>query len=244
MRGTYIVLKRELGGYFGTPVAYVFLIIFLVLSGAMTWVMGNFYEAGQADLRSFFALHPMLFLALIPALSMRMWAEERRSGTIESLLTLPITMGGAVLGKFLAAWIFIGVALLLTSTNWISVSYLGDPDHGVIIASYLGSFLMAGAYLAIGSLVSAFTKNQVIAFVISLVACLLLFLAGHPLVTEPARAILPDLWVDWIRSLSLYTHFQAITRGVLDMRDMVFFLSLIGLLLYANAVVIDHTKAR
>ncbi|HRV82210.1 MAG TPA: ABC transporter permease subunit, partial [Planctomycetota bacterium] len=170
--------------------------------------------------------------------------EERPSGTIESLLTLPITMGGAVLGKFLAAWIFIGVALLLTTTNWFSVLYLGEPDNGVILAGYLGSFLMAGAYLAIGSLVSSFTKNQVIAFVVSLVVCLLFYLAGQPGVMDFAKGVLPDVAVEWVRSLSLYTHFQAIARGVLDLRDLVFFLSLIGLLLFANAVVIDQTKAR
>ncbi len=244
MHGTFVVLKRELGAYFGTPVAYIFLSIFLALSGYMTWYMGQFYEVGQADLRQFFSSHPLLYITLIPALSMRLWAEERRSGTVESLFTLPISMGGAVLGKFLAAWIFVGVALLLTTTNWISVAYLGEPDHGVIIAGYIGSFLMAGAYLAIGSLVSAFTKNQVIAFVVSLVVCLLLFLAGQPGVMDWARSLLPDGVVDWIRSLSLYTHFTSISRGLLDMRDVVFFVSLIGVLLYANAVVIDHTKAR
>ena len=244
MRGTFVVLKRELGAYFGTPVAYIFLAIFLALSGYMTWYMGGYYEAGQADLRQFFSAHPLLYITLIPALSMRLWAEERRSGTVESLFTLPISMGGAVLGKFLAAWLFVGVALLLTTTNWFSVSYLGEPDHGVIVAGYLGSFLMAGAYLAIGSLVSAFTKNQVIAFVVSLVVCLLLFLAGQPGVMDWARSLLPDGVVDWIRSLSLYTHFDSISRGLLDMRDVVFFVSLIGVLLYANAVVIDQTKAR
>jgi len=243
MRGTKVVFKRELSAYFGTPVAYVFLMIFLVLSGYVTWSLGNFYEGNQADLRPFFATHPLLYLALIPALSMRLWAEERRSGTVESLFTLPITMGGAVLGKFLAAWVFIGVALILTMTNWVSVAYLGEPDHGVIFAGYLGSFLMAGAYLAVGSLVSSFTKNQVLAFVVSLIACLLLFLAGQPGVMDVAK-VLPESVVEWIRSLSLFTHFQAISRGVLDPRDLIFFVSLIGLLLYANAVAIDHTKAR
>ncbi len=244
MRGTITVFRRELGGYFGTPVAYVFLIIFLVLSGYLTWVMGGFYERGQADLRAFFSVHPLLYLALIPALSMRLWAEERRSGTIECLLTLPISMGGAVLGKFLAAWAFIGVALALTSTNWLSVTYLGSPDHGVIFAGYVGSFLMAGAYLSIGSLVSAFTKNQVIAFVISLIGCLLFFLAGQPGVIDVAHTFLPEAMVEWVRSMSLFTHFNAISRGVLDFRDIVFFLSFIGLFLFANAVVVDHTKAR
>lgn len=244
MRGMSVVLRRELGAFFGTPVAYVFLMIFLVLTGAVTWYLGNFYEMNQADLRPFFAYHPVLYLALIPALSMRMWAEERRSGTVESLFTLPITMGGAVVGKFLAAWIFIGVALLLTTTNWISVAFLGEPDHGIILAGYLGSFLMAGAYLAVGSLVSALTKNQVIAFVLSLVACLTLFLVGQAGVLEFFGLFLPENIVDWFSSLSLYTHFIAISKGVLDPRDLIFFVSLIALLLYANAVAIDYTKAR
>ncbi|MEZ5975233.1 MAG: ABC transporter permease subunit [Planctomycetota bacterium] len=244
MRGTLVVLKRELAGYFGTPLAYVFLIMFLVLNGVLLWWLGNFYEQGQADLRPFFFSQPLVYLALIPALSMRLWAEERRSGTIESLFTLPITMGGAVLGKFLAAWLFIGVALLLTMTNWISVSYLGDPDNGVILAGYVGTFLMAGAYLAIGSLISALTKNQVIAFVITMVVCLLLYILGLTGVIDWMRGYLPTPVVDQVRQFSLMTHFQAIARGVLDMRDAVFFLSLIGLLLYANAVAIDATKAR
>jgi len=149
-----------------------------------------------------------------------------------------------VLGKFLAAWIFIGVALVLTGTNWISVSYLGNPDHGVILAGYVGSFLMAGAYLSIGSLVSSFTKNQVIAFVVSLIACLLFFLAGQPGVIDVAHTFLPESMVEWVRSMSLLTHFNAISRGVLDFRDIIFFLSFIGLLLFANAIVVDHYKAR
>ena len=244
MRGLSVVLRRELGAYFGTPVAYVFLIIFLLLSGTVTWFLGRFYDMNQADLRPFFAYHPILYLALIPALSMRMWAEERRSGTVESLFTLPISMGGAVVGKFLAAWIFIGVALLLTTTNWMSVAYLGEPDHGVIFAGYVGSFLMAGAYLAAGSLISAMTKNQVIAFVLSLVVCLALFLIGQAGMLEVFETFLPEAVVGWLSSLSLYTHFVAISKGVLDPRDLIFFLSLIALLLYANAVVIDQTKAR
>ena len=243
MRGTFVVLKRELGAYFGTPVAYVFLIIFLVLSGYLTWNLGQFYELGQADLRPFFAIHPLLYLALIPALSMRLWAEERRSGTIESLLTLPITMGGAVLGKFLAAWAFVGIALALTFPIWITVNYLGDPDNGVIIASYIGSLLMAGGFLAIGSAVSAATRSQVIAFIITVVICFGLLLAGHPMVLGFAKLALPQWLVDGVASLSFITHFSSISKGVIDLRDLIFFGLLIGFFLYATSVVIDLKKA-
>lgn len=243
MKGLGTVFKRELAGYFTTPVAFVFLIIFLILSGVFTWSLGGFYESEQADLQRFFVFHPWLYLALIPALSMRLWAEERRSGTIELLLTLPISMIGAVVGKFLAAWVFCGVALLMTMTNWWSVSYLGDPDHGVIVASYVGSFLMAGAYLAIGSAMSSLSKNQVTAFVLSFTVCLLFVLAGYPAVLDALSGWAPEWLVDQVRNLSFQSHFEQVTRGVIAMRDLVFFLSVMAVFLFANALIVETRKA-
>lgn len=238
-----IIFRRELASYFATPVAYVFIVIFLVLAGAFTFYMGGFYERGQADLLPFFGFHPWLYLFLIPAISMRLWAEERKSGSIELLMTLPVTMLEAVLGKFLAAWAFAGIALVLTFPIWITVNYLGDPDNGAIVAGYVGSFLMAGAFLAIGSCISATTRNQVIAFILTVVVCFLLLLAGFPLVLDFVGAALPQVLVDAIASLSFLTHFNSISKGVIDMRDLLYFLLMIGFWLYANAVVIDLKKA-
>src|SRR5919198_4059386 len=181
MRNVYFIFKRELAGYFATPVAYVFLVIFLALSGAFTFFVGNFFERGQADLQSFFTFHPWLYIVLIPALAMRLWAEERRSGTIELFLTLPIRMTEAVLGKFLAAWCFAGIALALTFPFWVTVNFLGRPDNGVILASYIGSWLMAGAMLAVGGCISAMTKNQVIAFVVTAAVVFVFTVAGSPI---------------------------------------------------------------
>ena len=238
-----IVFRRELASYFATPVAYVFIVIFLVLAGAFTFYFGGFYERGQADLLPFFGFHPWLYLFLIPAISMRLWAEERKSGSIELLLTLPVTMLEAVLGKFLAAWAFAGIALVLTFPIWITVNYLGDPDNGAIVAGYVGSFLMAGAFLAIGSCISATTRNQVIAFILTVVVCFLLLLAGFPLVLDFVGAALPQVLVDAIASLSFLTHFNSISKGVIDLRDLLYFVLMIGFWLYANAVVIDLKKA-
>jgi ABC-2 type transport system permease protein len=237
------VFRRELASYFATPVAYVFIVIFLILSGALTFYFGGFYERGQADLQPFFSFHPWLYLFLVPAIGMRLWAEERKSGTIELLLTLPITMWQAVLAKFLAAWAFIGIALALTFPIWITVNYLGDPDNGVIVASYLGSLLMAGAFLAIGSCLSAATRNQVVAFILTVVICFLLLLAGFPLVLGFFQSFLPQGVVDAIAGLSLFAHFQAISKGVVDLRDLIYFALTIGVWLYATAVVIDLKKA-
>jgi ABC-2 type transport system permease protein len=238
-----ILFRRELASYFATPVAYVFIVIFLILAGAFTFYLGGFYERGQADLQPFFAFHPWLYLFLIPAVAMRLWAEERKSGSIELLLTLPVTMLQAVLGKFLAAWAFVGIALVLTFPIWITVNYLGDPDNGAIVAGYFGSFLMAGSFLAIGSCLSATTRNQVVAFILTVVICFLLLLAGFPLVLEAAGAVLPQFLVDAIASLSFLTHFSAISKGVIDLRDLIYFALMIGFWLYACAVVIDHKKA-
>jgi len=237
------VFKRELASYFATPVAYVFIVIFLVLAGTFTFYIGNFYERGQADLLPFFDFHPWLYLFLVPAVGMRLWSEERKSGTIELLMTLPITMWQAVLGKFLAAWAFIGIALVLTFPIWITVNYLGAPDNGVILASYIGSFLMAGAFLAIGSCLSACTRNQVIAFILTAVVCFLFLLAGFPLVLNFFSAWAPQGLVDAVGSLSFMTHFTAISKGVIDLRDLIYFLLTIAFWLYASAVVIDLKKA-
>jgi ABC-2 type transport system permease protein len=240
---TFILFKRELRGYFATPVAYVFIVIFLFLAGVFTFYLGSFYEREQADLQPFFAFHPWLYLFLIPAISMRLWAEERKTGTVELLFTLPVSVAQTVVGKFLAAWCFTGIALALTFPFWITVNYLGNPDNGVILASYVGSWLMAGGYLAIGACVSAMTKNQVIAFVVSLVACLAFVLAGFPIVLDFFNGFGPEWLVDAIRSFSFLTHFNEITRGVIDLRDIAFFASLIACCLFANAVLLDKTKA-
>lgn len=243
MSNTLVILKRELRGYFATPVAYVFLVIFLLLTGIFTFYMGGLLDTGQASLESFFLFHPWLYLFLIPAISMRLWAEERRSGTVEMLMTLPVSMGQAVLGKFLAAWVFTGIALVLTFPTWLTVNYLGDPDNGVILAGYIGSFLMAGAYLAIGSCLSAVTRNQVIAFVVSVMVCLLFTMSGWPFVLNLFREWLPTALVNAIASMSFLTHFDGITRGVIDLRDLVFFVSLMAVWLFANTIVIDLKKA-
>ncbi len=243
MRNILIIFQRELESYFATPVAYVFIVIFLVLSGALTFNMGGFYERGQADLQPFFNFHPWLYLFLVPAISMRLWAEERKSGNIELLLTLPITMIQAVIGKFLAAWLFTAIALLLTFPLWITVNYLGDPDNGVILAAYIGSLLMAGGFLAIGACISATTKNQVIAFIISVVICFAFLLSGFPVVLDFFRGWAPQLIVDTIASLSFLTHYTSISKGVIELRDIIYFATLIGCWLYANAVVIEMKKA-
>ena len=237
------VCKRELRSYFATPVAYVFIVIFLVLSSAFTFYLGGFYERGQADLLPFFNFLPWLYLFLVPAVSMRLWSEERKSGTIELLLTLPITMWQAVMGKFLAAWTFIGIALALTFPLWITVNYLGDPDNGVIFASYLGALLMAGSFLAIGSCISAATRNQVVAFILTVVACFVLVMAGFPLVLDAFRSWAPQGLVDAIAGLSFLTHFASISKGVIDLRDLLYFVLMIGFWLYASAIVMDLKKA-
>ena len=243
MANVWTICRRELSGYFGTPIAYVFLAIFVFLSGIFAFYIGDFFGGGQADLQSFFQFHPWLYLFLIPALAMRLWAEERRAGTIELLFTLPVTMVQAVMGKFLAAWIFTAIALALTFPLWITVNYLGDPDNGVVLAGYLGSLLMAGAFLAIGSCISALTRNQVIAFVVSGVVCLGFVLSGFPLVLELVDALAPAIVVDAVRSFSFLTHFQAISKGVLQAGDVVYFVSLIVFWLFVNAVAIEWRKA-
>lgn len=236
------VLKREFLGYFATPLAYIFIVIFLFMTGLTTFYLGAFYEAGEASLKNFFAFHPWLYLFLIPAISMRLWAEERKSGTIELLLTLPVPLWAVVLGKFFAAWIFTAVALSLTFPIWLTVNYLGDPDNGVIVAGYIGSLLMAGAYLSIGACLSATTRNQVIAFVLTVSVCFLFTVSGLPMVLDFFSAWAPQALLGTIASFSFLTHFEAITNGVIDLRDAVFFASLIGAWLLANAVVVEMNK--
>jgi ABC-2 type transport system permease protein len=237
------ICRRELAGYFATPLAYVFIVIFLVLAGVLTFFVGNFFERGQADLQAFFTFHPWLYLVLIPAVSMRLWAEERKSGTIELFLTLPIRLSEAVLGKFLAAWIFIGIALALTFPFWLTVLFLGHPDNGVIVASYLGSWLMAGAILAIGAAVSAATKNQVIAFVVTAAVVFVLIAAGTQTVLGLFQGWAPEAVIRAVAGASLFGHFTAITRGVVDLRDLFYFGSIMAAFLGANAVLIDLMKA-
>ncbi len=244
MRNTWFILRRELGGYFATPVAYVFLVIFLVMSGAFTFYLGSFFDRGQADLQSFFTFHPWLYLILIPAIAMRLWSEERKTGTIELFLTLPLSLGEAVLGKFLAAWAFTGIALVLTFPVWITVNVLGKPDNGTILAGYVGSLLMAGGYLAIGAAISATTKNQVIAFVVSAALCFVFTVSGAPIVLGFFAGWAPNAILEAIASFSFLTHFNAIIRGVIDLRDLVYFASLIALFLFVNAIVVEMKKAR
>jgi ABC-2 type transport system permease protein len=242
MSPTYAVFRRELASYFATPLAATFLVIFLLLAGAFTFYFGDFFESGQADLQPFFRFHPWLYLLLVPAVAMRLWAEERKAGTIELLLTQPLTVGQAVLGKYLAAWAFLAIALALTFPIWITVNWLGDPDNGVVLAGYAGSWLLAGAMLAVGSCLSAATRSQVVAFIVAVLVCLLLLLAGFPLALDAARALLSQGVVDAIANLSLLTHYQAIGRGVLDLRDLAFFVLTIAAWLAATVLVVNFRK--
>ena len=237
-----VIFKRELGSYFATPLAYVFIVIFLVLSGVFTFYLGGFYERGQADLTPFFSFHTWLYLFLVPAIAMRLWAEERKSGTIELLMTLPISRAEAVAGKFLAAWVFAGLALLLTFPMVLTVNYLGEPDNGAILTGYLGSWLLAGSYLAVGGCMSALARNQVIAFILSVAVCFLFIVSGLPMVLD-ALAWAPQWLIDAVASLSFLIRFDSISKGVIDLRDLLYFVTLIVAWLAATAVVVDLKKA-
>ncbi|MEY2169939.1 MULTISPECIES: ABC transporter permease subunit [unclassified Rhodanobacter] len=238
------VLRRELRSFFVTPMAYVFLVIFLVLAGILTFYTGDFYERGQADLQPFFVVHPWLYLILVPAVTMRMWAEEAKGGTLELLLTLPLTLWQAMLGKFLAAWLFIGLALALTFPIWLTVNYLGAPDNGVVFAGYLGSWLMAGSFVAIGACLSALTRSQVVAFVLTATVCVLLILAGQPQVLDFFSGALPRRLINALAYLSMLRHFEAIARGVLDLRDLAYFvLSIVGWLI-AGVLLLELKRVR
>jgi ABC-2 type transport system permease protein len=238
-----IIAKRELSSYFTTPTAYVFIVIFLILNGIFTFYLGGFYEREQADLAPFFGFHPWLYLLLVPAISMRIWSEERKTGSIELLMTLPISTWQAVVGKYLAAWTFTGIALALTFPIWLTVNYLGNPDNPVILVGYIGSYLMAGAYLAIGACVSAFTRNQVIAFVIAVVICFVFMLSGTPMVLDLFQGWLPQPLINTISGMSITTHFNSILKGVIDLRDLVFFSSFIGCWLLANIIAVEMKKS-
>ncbi|MGR3913152.1 MAG: ABC transporter permease [Gammaproteobacteria bacterium] len=242
MRDVWAVCKNELIGYFSTPIAYVFIVIFLVTAGAFTFFLGGFFTRGQATLEGFFLFHPWLYLFLIPAIAMRLWAEERRSGSIEVLLTLPLTTLSAALGKFFAAWSVIGFGLLCTMPFWFTVNYLGSPDNGVIAAAYLGSMLMAGGYLAVGAFVSAMTGNQIIAFIIAAAMCFVFTASGLSVVLEFFSGWAPLPLLNGIANLSFLEHFRGMSRGVIDLRDVVFFASTMAFFLFANVVAVERSK--
>lgn len=238
-----IIFKRELFGYFATPLAYVFIVIFLIANGIFTFDLGGFYARGQADLLPFFSFHPWLYLFMVPAIAMNLWADERKTGTIELLLTLPVKLSDAILGKFLAAWALTGIALLLTFPIWITVNYLGEPDNGVIVAAYLGSWFMAGGFLAIGSCMSACTRNSVIAFILTVSICFLFVIMGSPILLDAFPEWVPQAVVDAFSAMGFLTHFDSIAKGVLDIRDILFFSVFIGGWLLASAIVIEIRKA-
>lgn len=242
MPGIVTIMRRELRAYFGSPLAYVFIVIFLALAGALTFHIGNWLERGRADLQVFFQWHPWLYLFLVPAVGMRLWAEERKTGTIEFLMTLPVTTFEAVAGKFLAAWLFIGSALALTFPIWLTVNYLGDPDNGVILAAYAGSWLTAGAMLALSGAVSALTRNQVIAFVLAAAVCFVFMMSGLEIIQSLFRGWAPAPLADLIAGISLLQAFDQISDGVIDARHLVLFASLIGLSLFVNTQIVELKK--
>lgn len=237
------IAKRELGAYFASPVAYVFIVIFLLLAGFFTFSVGQFFELGEASLTSFFYWHPWLYLFLVPAVGMRLWSEERRQGTMELLLTMPVTTWQAILGKFLASWAFLAIALLLTFPIVLTVNYLGDPDNGIVFAGYIGSLLLAGAYLAISSMTSAMTRNQVVSFIVSVVICLFLIIAGFGPVTDMLTNWGSAALVDTVASFSVITHFDPFQKGIVDIRDVIFFLSVIAFALFTTGVIIRAHRA-
>ena len=243
MRNVGIIMRRELACYFATPLAYVFIVIFLLLANYLAFFLGSFYERGQADLDSLFGFIPWLYLFLIPALSMKLWAEERNSGSIELLMTQPVTIWEAVLGKFFAAWIFTALALVLTFPLWITVNYLGRPDNGAILAAYLGSLLLGGGFLAVGSCMSALTRSQVIAFILAVVACFVLVVIGFPGLIDLFRSWAPPALTDALVSLSFLGHFDSIRKGVIDARDLLYFAMLISFFLLATAIALELRKA-
>ena len=237
------IVKRELGGYFTSPIAYVFLVIFLLLTGFFTFTVGSFFERGEASLVSFFTWHPWLYLVLVPAVGMRLWSEERRLGTIELLLTMPVTTWEALIGKFFASWLFLALALALTFPVIITVNYLGHPDNGIIFAGYVGSLLLAGSYLAVTCMTSAMTRNQVISFIVAVLICLFLILAGYEPVTGLLSKFASARVVDTVAAFSVMTHFDGFQRGVIDLRDVLFFASVIGFALFATGVIIRSHRA-
>jgi ABC-2 type transport system permease protein len=236
------VYRREILSYLTTPLAYVFVAVFLIAVGTFTFQVGGFFEQGRADLASFFAFHPWLFIVFMPAIAMRLWSDEARSGAIELLLTLPAPTWSLVLGKFLAAWSIAGVALALTFPIWITVNYLGDPDNAAIFVGYLASFLMAGAYIAIGAALSALTSTQVVAFVLAVLVCFVATAAGLPLVLDFLKGAIGGGIAEGIGSLSILQHFDAAQRGVIELRSLVYFLSLIALALTGSMLAVDARR--
>jgi ABC-2 type transport system permease protein len=238
------IAKREMAAYFASPVAYVFMVIFLLLVGFFTFMAGGFFERGEASLVAFFVWHPWLYLVLVPAVGMRLWSEERRMGTMELLLTFPISTWQAIVGKFLAAWLFLALTLALTFPVWITANYLGDPDNGVIFTTYVGSLLLAGGYLGISSVTSAMTRNQVVSFILSVVICLFLILAGYPSVTQLLDQLSESPWlVNTVAAFSVMTHFEGFQRGVIDSRDLIFFVAMIVFSLFTTSVIIRNHRA-
>ena len=243
MKSIWTITKRELGGYFNSPVAYVFLVIFLLMTAAFTFLIGQFMDRNQATLQPFFMWHPWIYLFLVPAVGMRLWSEERRQGTMELLLTLPISLWHCIIGKFLASWLFLTLALVMTFPIWITVNYLGDPDNSVILASYIGSFFLAGAYLSITSMTSAFTRNQVISFILSVVICLFLVLCGWPPVTDVVETLAPRSVVEFVAAFSVMPGIEQFNNGQIDSRTVIYFLSVIGFPLFATSVIIRGLRA-
>ena len=243
MKSIWTITKRELAGYFNSPVAYVFLVIFLLMTAAFTFLIGQFMDRNQATLQAFFMWHPWIYLFLVPAVGMRLWSEERRQGTMELLLTLPISLWHCIIGKFLASWIFLTLALVMTFPIWITVNYLGDPDNSVIVASYIGSFFLAGAYLSITSMTSAFTRNQVISFILSVVICLFLVLCGWPPVTDVVETLAPRSIVEFVAAFSVMPGIEQFNNGQIDSRAVIYFLSVIGFPLFATSGIIRGLRA-
>jgi len=237
------ITRRELAAYFQSPVAYVFLVIFLLLAGVFTFTFGGFFERGEASLSAFFNWMPWLFLFLVPAVGMRLWSEERRLGTMELLLTMPVASWQAILGKFVASWLFLAIALALTFPMIVTVNWLGDPDNGVIASGYVGALLLAGAYLAISSMTSAMTRNQVIAFIVAVVLCLLLILVGFSPVTDMLSRWASPRVVESVARFSVLTHYDGFQRGVIESRDLLYFLSVMAFSLFATGVVIRGHRA-
>lgn len=242
MRQIIAVIKKELVSYFYSPIAYVFISIFLLATVGTTFFIGNFFNSNQASLEIFFNFHLWLYLFLIPAIGMRLWSEEKNIGTIELLLTLPISIQQAAIGKFVAGWIFVGICLLLTFPMIITVEYLGAPDYGVIIASYLGSFLMAGSYLSVSCLTSGFTRNQVISFILSVMVNFIIVLLGWGVFNDALNVVLSSSFTDIIASFSYTTHFQSIRRGIIDTRDIFYFISFIVGILMLNILYLDSNR--
>ena len=243
MKSIWTITKRELAGYFNSPVAYVFLVIFLLMTAAFTFLIGQFIDRGQATLQAFFMWHPWLYLFLVPAVGMRLWSEERRLGTMELLLTMPITLWQCIIGKFLASWIFLTLALAMTFPIWITANYLGDPDDNIIVTSYIGSFFLAGAYLSITSMTSAFTRNQVISFILSVVICLFLVLCGWPPVTDVVETLAPRSIVEFVAAFSVMPSIEQFNNGQIDSRAVIYFLSVIGFPLFATSIIIRGLRA-